>query len=65
MKVNTRCDCGSKLDKDTVALNKKLLGRQVKVRMCLSCLAKFSETTVERLKERIEMFKAQGCGLFS
>jgi len=58
--------CGKEeLSKDTVGLNKKLIHPQVKRMMCLKCMAEYFETTEEELKEMIELFKRQGCSLFS
>ncbi len=57
-------ECKKKLDKDTIGLNKKLLGRQTKQFMCLGCLSRFLETSVEDLTEKISIFREQGCSLF-
>jgi uncharacterized protein YlaI len=57
------CD-KEKLSKNDIGLNKKLIHRQIKRMMCLTCLAAFFETTEEELKEMIERFKRQGCALF-
>lgn len=61
-----RCvSCGlDDLDKNTVGLNKKLLGKKVKNFYCMDCLASYLDTTVEDLKEKIEEFKEEGCKLF-
>lgn len=58
------CQCGANLDKDTVALNKKLLGREIRSLMCLCCLAEYLSCTEEDLRVKIEEFKEQGCTLF-
>lgn len=52
------------LDKDTIGINKKLLGIEIKNYYCLDCLAEYLECTVEELLEKIEEFKAEGCKLF-
>jgi biotin operon repressor len=52
-------------DKDVIALNKKLLGRSVKKKLCLPCLADYLSCTEDDLREKIEEFKEQGCALFS
>ena len=57
------CD-KEKLSKNEIGLNKKLIHRQIKRMMCLTCLAAYFETTEEELKEMIERFKRQGCALF-
>lgn len=57
--------CSKKpLDKDTVGINKKLLGKQIKKFYCLDCLADYLGCTVDDLKEKIEEFKEEGCELF-
>ncbi|NLY01886.1 MAG: hypothetical protein GXY83_37860 [Rhodopirellula sp.] len=53
-----------KLSKDEIALNKKLIHRQIERMMCLTCMAAYFETTEENLKEKIEWFKEEGCALF-
>lgn len=56
--------CDAELDKISVGLNKKLLGRNVKHFYCLSCLANYLDVTVEDLLAKVEEFKEQGCKLF-
>ncbi len=57
--------CGKKpLDKDTIGINKKLIGKNVKSFYCMDCLADYLECTVEDLLDKIEEFKAEGCTLF-
>ena len=35
--------------------------RQIERMMCLTCMAEYFETTEEELKDRIRLFKNQGC----
>ena len=57
--------CGKKeLDNDTIAINKKLLGVDVKSFYCMDCLADYLGCTVEDLLDKIEEFKDEGCTLF-
>lgn len=57
--------CGkSPIDKDVVALNKKLRGEQVDKFYCLPCFAESLECSEEELLEKIDEFKAEGCKLF-
>ncbi|WP_194611688.1 hypothetical protein [Clostridium vitabionis] len=57
--------CGKKnLDKNTVGLNKKLLGKNIKNFYCMDCLADYLECTVDDLNDKIEEFKDEGCTLF-
>ncbi len=56
--------CSKKnLDKDTIGINKKLLG-DIENFYCIDCLAEYLECTVEELREKIEEFKEEGCNLF-
>lgn len=65
MKKNDCVICGKKqLDKNTVGINKKLLGMNVENFYCLECLANYLECTVEELLDKIEEFKEEGCKLF-
>jgi len=50
--------------KDTVALNKKLLGRNINRFFCAGCLAESLNIEKAELPEMVENFKTQGCKLF-
>lgn len=52
------------LDKDTIGINKKMIGNQVKTFYCMDCLADYLGCSVEDLLEKIEEFKEEGCILF-
>lgn len=57
--------CGkTDLNKDTVGINKKLLGKDIRNYYCMDCLADYLGCTVEELLEKIEEFKEEGCDLF-
>ncbi len=57
--------CGKKeLDKDTIGINKKLLGADIKSFYCMECLADYLGCAVEDLLDKIEEFKDEGCTLF-
>lgn len=57
--------CGKKeLDKDTIGINKKMLGKDITNFYCMNCLAEYLECTVDELLDKIEEFKAEGCKLF-
>lgn len=64
--MRNRCiSCGlGNLNKDTIGINKKLLGERIDKFYCLDCLAGYLDTTVEELLEKIEEFKEDGCKLF-
>lgn len=50
--------------KDTIGINKKLLGTDIENFYCMECLAEYLECTVDELLDKIEEFKAEGCKLF-
>lgn len=52
------------MEKDTVGINKKLLGKRITNFYCLDCLADYLGCTVNDLLEKIEEFKEEGCELF-
>ncbi len=64
--TNINCvSCGKiKLNKDTIGINKKLLGTDTENFYCMDCLAEYLNVTVEDLLDKIEEFKEQGCTLF-
>lgn len=64
--MGVKCvSCGKKnLDKNTIGINKKLLGSDIDTFYCMECLASYLDTTVEDLEEKIEEFKDEGCTLF-
>ena len=57
--------CGrADLDKDTIGINKKLLGEDVSKYYCMDCLADYLGVSVQDILDKIEEFKDQGCKLF-
>lgn len=57
--------CGkSPLSKDEVGITRKLINKNAKELLCLSCLAEHLEVTEEELLDKIEEFKDEGCTLF-
>ena len=64
--MNIDCiSCGKiNLDKDTIGINKKLLGTNINNFFCMDCLAEYLGVTLEDLIDKIEEFKEQGCKLF-
>ncbi len=58
------CICDSELAKDHIALNMKLINRQIENFRCLKCLAKYLDITEEDLLIKIKEFKERGCRLF-
>lgn len=58
--------CGTKnLDKNTIGINKKLLGEDISDFYCMDCLADFLDCSVQDILDKIEEFKESGCTLFS
>ncbi len=64
MKANCIMCKKNNLDKNTIGINKKLLGEKIVNYYCINCLADFLDVTVEDLLEKIEQFKSEGCKLF-
>lgn len=62
MKVCVNCD--TTLEKDDIAICKKMLGKNTKQFLCLCCLSEYLNTDEEILLEKIEQFKEEGCTLF-
>ena len=57
--------CGKKnLDKDTIGINKKLMGTNIANFYCINCLAEYLGCTVQELLDKIQDFKDEGCILF-
>ena len=57
--------CGKEhLNKDTIGINKKLLGEDIENFYCLDCLAEYLGCTVDELLDKIEEFTEEGCKLF-
>ncbi len=64
MKNNSCKICSVELEKDWIALHKKLLDANAKEFLCINCLADTFGCDVEDLEVKIEEFKEQGCTLF-
>ena len=58
------CEKGP-LERNTVGINKKLLGEDIDRFFCMDCLAEYLDVTVHDLEDKIEEFKEEGCKLFS
>ncbi len=56
--------CGRSLQKDEIALTKKMINRGATDFLCLCCLARKFEVPEEILMEKIEQFREMGCTLF-
>lgn len=58
------CGCDKLLNKDEIALNKKLFGKDVNEFMCLDCMSENLGCEIDDLQIKIDEFKEQGCTLF-
>lgn len=58
--------CGEPVDKDTAALNKKLVNRSMPTdsMVCIQCMAETLGCEAEDLRDKIEEYKSEGCILF-
>lgn len=57
--------CGEIISKrNTIGINKKLLGTEIENFYCLNCLADYLDVTVQDILDKIEEFKNEGCKLF-
>ena len=64
-KVYSCIACGKKcLDKNTIGINKKLLGEDITSFYCMDCLADYLGCEVQDILDKIEEFKEEGCKLF-
>jgi biotin operon repressor len=52
-------------EKDTIGINKKLLGEKIKNFYCMDCLADYLGCSIQDILDKIEQFKEDGCKLFS
>jgi len=65
VKKETCCAyCMVVLEKDEIALSKKLFGEDVDSSHCLSCTTDIVGCELSDLKVKIQEFKEQGCALF-
>lgn len=64
--MNNKCVACNKadLDKNTIGINKKLLGLDIKTFYCMDCLSDYLGCTVDDILDKIEEFKEEGCTLF-
>lgn len=56
--------CGRELTCDEIGIHKKMINRGATEFFCLTCLAREIGSTEEKLRERIEHFRREGCMLF-
>lgn len=56
--------CGQPLEKDDIAIYKKLVNRGSADFMCITCLSRHFKVDEKLIREKIDFFKQQGCALF-
>lgn len=57
--------CGTEnMSKNTIGINKKLLGEKVDNFYCIDCLAQYLGVSKQDIMDKVEEFKEQGCKLF-
>lgn len=57
--------CGTEnLSKNTIGINRKLLGEKVDRFYCIDCLAEYLGVSKQDIMDKVEEFKEQGCKLF-
>lgn len=57
--------CGAALGSDDIAINQKLISRNVQEFFCIDCLAEYYRTTREVIQQRIDYYRKSGnCTLF-
>lgn len=61
---NKRGNIAAIKDKDTLAMNMKMFGRNIDKFMCKKCLLKYFEWTKENWDNKVQEFKESGCKLF-
>lgn len=57
--------CGAPVSGDEIGLTKKLINRGSTDYLCINCLAAFFGCTTDRLREKADQFRRQGCALFA
>lgn len=63
--MTERCtSCAGTVTRDEIAMTRKLINRGATRFMCLPCLARHFDASVQELIERMQYFKAMGCTLF-
>jgi hypothetical protein len=62
-KINC-CDCKKEIEDNEIALNLKLLGKQIGKYRCYHCLSGHLGCEAGKLKEMAHFYKSSGCFLF-
>jgi hypothetical protein len=62
-KLNCHC-CNKRIDNNEIALNLKLLGKQIGIFRCYQCLSEYLSCEEKKLEEMAEYYKNSGCIVF-
>ena len=57
-------ECRCAVTNNEIALNIKLLGKQIATVRCYACLAEALNCTVKELNEKVQYYKDMGCTVF-
>lgn len=57
-------ECNKKLERDEIAIYRKLVNRGSTEYLCIPCLARYFKCHEEDIRLRINHLKAMGCTLF-
>lgn len=64
IKTQSCYQCGAQLCKDDIALNLKLIHRDLSRFLCRTCLGDAMELSQDDLQALVERFREEGCSLF-
>lgn len=64
MKIVYCTNCNLVVNNDEVALNIKILGKQIGAVRCFDCLANVLDCDTAKLKELAKYYKKSGCSIF-
>ena len=56
--------CGRPVSRDEMAMTRKLINRGAAQFLCIPCLARRFDASVQELMDRMQDFKDMGCTLF-
>lgn len=57
-------NCGRVLEKDEIAIYKRMVNRGATDFLCVACLAAHFNVSEDMIKEKIDHFRKMGCTLF-
>lgn len=57
-------NCGKELEKDEIAIYKRMVNRGATEYLCIGCMAAYFNVGEDLIREKIEHFRKMGCTLF-